>query len=1277
MWLFSLICVQINAQFFSQEIDISKSINYPETSAIVDIDLDGDLDVFCTSIGDGKIAFFENLGSGQFAEIHVISYSARSSTQLFFEDLNNDGLVDLLSTSSDLQGVFWLENLGNGNFGPEQVIQATYSGIAELKAQDIDNDNDIDLIIHSGFSSSFAFQTFKNDGSGNFTLLENFFSFDEEIGFIESADLNGDGFADLLLNNTLEDIFIYFPNSGDGTFMVPDTFETNYSLGHKIELFDFDMDGDLDILTGQFVSPGTLVWYPNNGAGNFGSPIAIQEGFNNFKDIELGDFDNDGDIDFVVLATQIKYLENLGSGTFATLTYIDEDIIGLESISSGDFTGNGFLDIVIASHGLGWDDYLTRFENGGNASFSAPIFFNPQDPSGPHAVAIGDIDGDGDEDIATATLYNDLVVWYENNGTGQFEESHITSIEENEGYRHIELADLDSDGDLDIITGSSSDNHIAWQANDGNGNFSPMLTLTDDVDYPRDFEIDDLDADGDMDICAISFDDGEVYWFPNDGSQNFPSLIILSENSHQARQIATEDLNEDGLLDIISCSFGADGLVWYPNLGGGSFNAANHLALNDDVKTFTLGDFNFDGHIDIFAIGGPSRKYLNDGSGNFDSSQEQLNVFPPNDIHSMDIDNDGDLDLTMAGTGGIQYAFNGVANGFYEAENLRNYSASFVDLNSADLDNDGDEDLVYVDIFSDRVAILMNQSSLGCTDNTACNYDTNASEDDGSCCYNNCGCTNNSAFNFNSSATCDDGSCEYSTFGFVYFDGNNNGIYDSLDYGLANQEIVIDAAGISTFTNNDGFFSVDLNEEGELTFSLQPDNDFPFPTTATQITHHTDSLGWNTDTLFFGTSNTVAFFDLEVNIYSATNLCIDVNPYNLVILNNGTVPLQTEIEFQKDSLLEWLSFGLPPSSLTDHTASFSIDSLLPGQNLSIPILFNPVSADNIGDSIVNNLNVEGFHIGALVASGNDAEERIVQCSYDPNDKQVFPEGYNEEHWVQNDTILEYMIRFQNTGNAPAQNIWIRDSLDINLDLNSFEFIASSHSVATSIDPENRELLFFFEDIMLPDSVNNEPDSHGFVRFSIQSDSNTPLLTEINNTAHIFFDNNDPIITNTTWSVLYDCSLFEASFIQEMGVLIASEGDYYQWYLDGQEISGANEQTINIEENGFYSVLVGIDFPCSDLSPETFINYNGLGSIEEIPFNLYPNPANNWLILEVKPEAQILGQEIRDLAGRTIALPVSKKENQLFIETEELSSGTYLIHVLTDLGSINAKLIIRK
>ena len=133
----------------------------------------------------------------------------------------------------------------------------------------------------------------------------------------------------------------------------------------------------------------------------------------------------------------------------------------------------------------------------------------------------------------------------------------------------------------------------------------------------------------------------------------------------------------------------------------------------------------------------------------------------------------------------------------------------------------------------------------------------------------------------------------------------------------------------------------------------------------------------------------------------------------------------------------------------------------------------------------------------------------VVNSYDPNMKEVYPvnvlPGYDD--W------FTYTIHFQNTGNAPAFNIRLRDTLDANLDINTFEIRGYSHPAIVSINGNN--LTVRFNNIMLPDSTTDYEGSMGYFQYRIKPLPNLPLGSQIENTAYIYFDYNAPIITNTT------------------------------------------------------------------------------------------------------------------------------------------------------------------
>lgn len=143
-------------------------------------------------------------------------------------------------------------------------------------------------------------------------------------------------------------------------------------------------------------------------------------------------------------------------------------------------------------------------------------------------------------------------------------------------------------------------------------------------------------------------------------------------------------------------------------------------------------------------------------------------------------------------------------------------------------------------------------------------------------------------------------------------------------------------------------------------------------------------------------------------------------------------------------------------------------------------------------------------------------------SYDPNDKQVVPEGRTAQHYTPTGEALRYQIRFQNTGNDVAYRVAVVDTLAANLDISTLQVGAVSHPYRMTLSGHQRPVLTFtFDNIMLPDSAHNPAGSQGFVQFSIKPKAALPARTRIDNLADIFFDYNLPIRTNTTTNRIYD------------------------------------------------------------------------------------------------------------------------------------------------------------
>lgn len=196
------------------------------------------------------------------------------------------------------------------------------------------------------------------------------------------------------------------------------------------------------------------------------------------------------------------------------------------------------------------------------------------------------------------------------------------------------------------------------------------------------------------------------------------------------------------------------------------------------------------------------------------------------------------------------------------------------------------------------------------------------------------------------------------------------------------------------------------------------------------------------------------------------------------------------------------------------------------------------SATAIGTALGTSVNVSA---NVSVINGDDANlennnssiDQIVVGSYDPNNKLNFPAGVGEagEMLPTNDPFT-YVINFQNTGTSEAVNIRVEDQLDADLDWSSLEMISASHAYTMQI--ENGEVVWYFNNIMLPDSNTNEELSHGQIIYRIHPVADKPVGTVFENTAYIYFDFNEAIITNTTVNTFVtEIAVNEVDFNQDV------------------------------------------------------------------------------------------------------------------------------------------------
>jgi len=512
--------------------------------------------------------------------------------------------------------------------------------------------------------------------------------------------------------------------------------------------------------------------------------------------------------------------------------------------------------------------------------------------------------------------------------------------------------------------------------------------------------------------------------------------------------------------------------------------------------------------------------------------------------------------------------------------------------------------------FIEIIAVLSDQpidQMCGCTNPNSCNYNPAALINDGSCGYN--GCMDPGACNYLSYATCDDGSCIYGNdiTGQVFHDVNGNGIWDywSNEAGMGTggyvyiQELdfIVYPDGDGNFVlpslpsavyhveyvSNDGLWI--LAEDNPVEITLPTCNGLLLPLIpASEAAAQISGNGW--------------FWNTALHCTNGFNIGVWVQ-------NTGTVPLSGQFGMDFDPLLSFSEY-LIGADFTESGAGYVLWDIVDqpvGSTYYYMIHVNGPGVDFVGDMFA-------FEMHLLLEDNNDFvfydEEWInnatVTCAYDPNDKQAIPEGYADQHFILGDEEIEYKVRFQNTGNAPAFDVTIEDQIDISkLDLSTFEPVIASHSYSTIVQPDGM-VKFIFNNIMLPDSASDEPGSQGYVIFRIRPTEDLQPGDVIENTANIYFDENPPIQTNTTFHTIFSCDWIQPDPQTAelcVGDLVSVDGEYqyvesYSWLLNGNEVS---DQSV-------------LEFAADEVSQNNFslVRTNPLCSVEDAFVVLVnPNP----------------------------------------------------------------------
>ena len=371
----------------------------------------------------------------------------------------------------------------------------------------------------------------------------------------------------------------------------------NVSNLRDVKIADMDMDGDPDIL---YATSSKLAWIENmDGKGNF-APIVHDIGtVFNANVVFAADVDHNGTMDVLAGAgttstnsevALFKNLDTLGTSYSAkiTLTTLGDEV---RDLLAADFDGDTDLDIVYAS--LDTDQVLWLENTDGQGTYGAPVAIY-SNANGVRFLDVADADGDQDLDIFSSSylsVVSGQFSWYKNtDGLGTFSQLKINDLDGNNATG-IAVGDLNGDGAPDLVGCMYNSARVYWYRNlDSMGTFSSRITVTTGINGPFTVNIADLEGDGDNDLVVASEKDSKIGYLLNDGAGGFnpvvffPAILNFTNGMFNASRLtATADMDADGDADIVAISPGNSQVVFFRNVPPLIYSSQlEHLLCYDD-----------------------------------------------------------------------------------------------------------------------------------------------------------------------------------------------------------------------------------------------------------------------------------------------------------------------------------------------------------------------------------------------------------------------------------------------------------------------------------------------------------------------------------------------------------------------------------------------------------------------------------------------------------------------------------------------------------------------
>ncbi len=361
--------------------------------------------------------------------------------------------------------------------------------------------------------------------------------------------------------------------------------------------------------------------------------------------------------------------------------------------------------------------------------------------------------------------------------------------------------------------------------------------------------------------------------------------------------------------------------------------------------------------------------------------------------------------------------------------------------------------------------------------------------------------------------------------GKIYIDENGDGIMNANEQALPHALIRINNR-TEVFTNAKGDYQilVDTSKSYTLTPSFNTTVYAFYPLSKTVIS--SNNFGQSIDNQDFMLRSIKAVSDLVVSVEQGNARPGFVSISTLTFTNKGTSTISGTLNLKLDNYLSFTAANVEPTIINDKALTWYFSDLKPfeSRNINISLKTAIISPFNYSTKIdYNGLLATGIDIDT--SNNKGVSSMPVRGSFDPNDIAVDVTEVKQTGTIKESVIpLTYTIRFQNTGNAEAYRVEVIDTLSEKLDISSLEMLSASHpfemNIVSDSSGSQKVVKWIFDNINLVDSTTKEACSHGFIKYKINNIKNKTnyLKDSILNKAAIYFDFNEPVLTNTATTI---------------------------------------------------------------------------------------------------------------------------------------------------------------